>query len=250
MRLLSRAEVLSLDIFDTTLARYCARPEDVVLELARRAVAQLGDSLQSFAEVRGEAEHRARRLAWERRQAEDTTLDEIYEQVGVLRADWEPWLNQLQRNELDLERSLLYPLPVAQAMISSARKLGKRVIFVSDMYLPKDFCEDVLRSNGFDDFDAFFLSSADGLLKQTGNLFKHVIRTLKCAPAAILHVGDNPQPMEFRRARLAFGHGACPKRLIVCLLFHTIRYRLYRMYRPASATGVSRSWSACLPASV
>ena len=49
------------------------------------------------------------------------------------------------------ERRALYPLPFAQQAIARARALGKRVIFVSDMYLPKAFCEEMLRSNGFDD---------------------------------------------------------------------------------------------------
>lgn len=192
MRLLRRAEVLSLDIFDTTLARRCAKPEDVTLELTRRAVAKFGVQLQDFTQVRREAEHGARRLAWERRQAEDTVLAEIYEQIAIMRADWEPFIDLLQQDELALERALLYPLPLAQEMISAARQLGKKVIFVSDMYLPKSFCEEVLRSNGFADFDAFFLSSHDGLLKNTGNLFSHVIKTMGCAPSVILHVGDNP----------------------------------------------------------
>lgn len=192
-RLLAKVEVLSLDIFDTTLARRCAQPVDVFHELARRAVSRFGDEYGAFTAVRQEAEHRARGVAWETRRAEDTNLAEIYRQIGYLRADWEPMLAHLEAAELELEKSLLYPLPAAAEMIAAARAMGKRVIFISDMYLPKAFCEEVLRDNGFADYDHFFLSSADGLLKNTGNLFKHALEKLGCAASAVLHVGDNPE---------------------------------------------------------
>ena len=93
------------------------------------------------------------------------------------------------------ERRALYPLPFAQQAIARARALGKRVIFVSDMYLPKAFCEEMLRSNGFDDFDALYVSSDCGLLKNTGSLYRHVLAELQLPGERILHVGDNPRPM-------------------------------------------------------
>ena len=192
-RLLRRVDVLSLDIFDTALGRRCARPVDAFVAMREQLVAAHGVTFAGFVEARQAAEREARGLAWERRQAEDTTLDEIYEMLGAHRPEWAAHADTLPALEMEVERRLLYPLPRAREMIAEARRAGKRIIFVSDMYLPKAFCEERLRANGFDDFDALYVSSDAGLLKNTGSLFAHVLRDLGLAGHRVLHVGDNPR---------------------------------------------------------
>ncbi len=192
-RLLRGADVLSLDIFDTALGRRCALPVDVFVTMREELVAAHGDTFTGFVEARQAAEREARGLAWERRQAEDTNLDEIYEVLANRNPQWAAQAATLPALETEVERRMLYPLPRAREMIAEARREGKRVIFVSDMYLPKAFCEERLRANGFDDYDALYVSSDTGLLKNTGSLFARVLHDLDVAGDRVLHVGDNPR---------------------------------------------------------
>ena len=190
-RLLAQADVLSLDIFDTTLGRRCARPDDVFSIIEERLVASYGEALAGFARHRAQADGLARRQAWERRQAEEVRLSDIYEALMETHPDWPVSGRELMDLELGTEKHLLYPLSQAKKWIAAARMQGKGVIFISDMYLPKGFVEDSLRENGFDDFDALFLSSEEGVLKYSGKLFQRALQSLNIEPEKLLHMGDN-----------------------------------------------------------
>jgi HAD superfamily hydrolase (TIGR01549 family) len=191
-RLLTQVDVLSLDVFDTVLGRRCARPDDVFTLLEDDLVASHGPAFVGFAQARRTVDSRARRLAWDERQAEEISLDDIYRLLCADHPVWPLLASQLAALEMQLERALLYPLPFARDLIATARTAGKRVILVSDMYLPEAFCRAVLADNGVTGFDAFFLSSTVGKLKHTGALFAHVVAELGVPPHRILHVGDNP----------------------------------------------------------
>lgn len=199
---LAGIEVLSLDVFDTALGRRCALPDDVFTILEAELVAAHGNVFHGFAGIRREADAKARRRAWDERQAEEILLDDIYTLLKEEHPAWPLDAEELVRAELDLERRLLYPIDNTKALIRAARKAGKKVIFISDMYLPRDFCEARLKEHGFSDYDAFYLSSTVGVLKHTGKLFQHVLKDLGIVPAKMLHVGDNPKSDVKQAARL------------------------------------------------
>jgi HAD superfamily hydrolase (TIGR01549 family) len=204
LRRLRHAEVLSLDIFDTTLARACLRPEDVFDLMEARLRRAHGDLFSGFARARREIDRVARRAAWDARQVEEITLDDIGRCLEREHPAWTGWGSRLAALELETEASLLYGLDHAHALIAAARRLGKQVILVSDMYLPQPFIEAQLQAHGFTDYDRLFLSSTIGLLKSSGRLFTHVVRELGIAPGRILHVGDHPRTdvLQGRRAGL------------------------------------------------
>jgi HAD superfamily hydrolase (TIGR01549 family) len=201
-RLLGEVSVLSLDIFDTTLGRLCALPEDAFRIIEEQLVAAHGEAFTGFAVKRREVDTRARRRAWDQRQSEEISLADIHAQLLEENPTWPLTAEALARLEMDTEARLLYPIEPVRELIAAARKAGKRVIFVSDMYLPRAFCEKSLRDNGFSDYDELFLSSDTGLLKHSGKLFAHVIAQLGVAPEQILHVGDNAHSDGTQAARL------------------------------------------------
>ncbi len=189
--LLEQVQVLSLDVFDTTLGRLCALPDDAFLLMEEALVERHGEVMEGFGRKRCGVDTRARRRAWDQRQAEEITLLDIHTQLLEENPDWPCTVEELSGLEMEVEEQLLYPLQPAREMIAKARDMGKRIIFVSDMYLPQAFCEQCLRDNGFGDYDAFYLSSTVGVLKHSGKLFDHVIEQLGIPPGEILHVGDN-----------------------------------------------------------
>jgi predicted HAD superfamily hydrolase len=190
---LADIEVLSLDVFDTVLGRRSALPEDTFTILEAELVQRHGSAFNDFARIRREADSKARRRAWDQRQSEEILLEDIYALLKEEYPDWTLPRDELAAHEMAVERRLLYPLDGAKELIRAARKAGKKVIFISDMYLSQEFCESCLRDNGFTDYDAFYISSTVGKLKHTGKLFQYVLEDLGIAPEKILHVGDNPR---------------------------------------------------------
>ncbi len=201
-RYLDDVQVLSLDIFDTALGRRCGLPEDVFTLMEEELVRTHGKIYEGFGHKRRDIDSLARRRAWDTRQAEEVSLLDIHSLLLELNPGWKLAAGELATLEMLIEEQVLYPLEGAREMIRMARKNGKRVIFVSDMYLPQDFCERMLQQNGYTDYDTLFLSSTIGLLKHSGKLFEHVLDTLDIPPEQILHVGDN-----------AHSDGEQPKRL-------------------------------------
>lgn len=189
---LAKADVLSLDVFDTLLGRRCAAPEDVFHMMEAELCVRHGDALAGFAAARAGVDSRARRRAWDQHQREEITLQEIYTVLLEDHPGWGLTVADLMELEQAHERSQLYPLERGLEWIRAARAVGKQVIFVSDMYLAEDFCRRALQENGYTDYDRLYLSSTVGKLKHTGNLFAHVVADLGIQPDKILHVGDNP----------------------------------------------------------
>ncbi len=189
---LSKATVLSLDVFDTALGRRCAYPDDAFLLMEEALLESHGQEFNGFGKARAEADSQARRLAWDERQAEEVSLEDIYRVLKRSHPGWTASVEELISLELETEKRLLYPISRTKKLIAMARLQGKRVVFISDMYLPKSFCETCLAENGFSDYDAFYLSSECGVLKHSGKLFQFALEDLQIEPGEMLHVGDNP----------------------------------------------------------
>ena len=79
---------------------------------------------------------------------EDVSLDDIYRNLSL---ESFPNLSKpaLKRLELEVERENLSPVRQALDLIRNYRKKGKRILFISDMYLPSDFLKSQLRRFGF-----------------------------------------------------------------------------------------------------
>jgi HAD superfamily hydrolase (TIGR01549 family) len=157
------ADVVSFDVFDTLVFRRHYSPADLFPRHLLRIA----------------AEHAARRL---HRKREDITLAQIY---ALLRGSPD--------EEIAAERQTLYANPKARAIYNYARAQGKRVIAVSDMYLPGAIVRELLAATGYEHFDNVYLSCDAGVTKGVrGTLFRHVIDDLGVPPQKIVHIGDHP----------------------------------------------------------
>lgn len=174
--MIDNADVVSFDIFDTLIVRYCTFPTDVF------SYVELKSSLAGFKEDRIKAEVLARKNA-EGPEVEEVTLDEIYNYLPKK-------YHKLKNDEISAE--ILFCninkqfLPVYEYAIAK----HKKIIIVSEMYLDQDTIEKILAKNGIT-YDHLYLSSTL-FKKKTGKLFDHVLTDLKLtSPAQLLHFGDN-----------------------------------------------------------
>jgi len=182
--------VESFDVFDTILSRAYATPEDVHehLEELLRQSGLIRDSVR-LSEARSQAEAQAWADRGGRRGA---AIDEIYTILSA-QMGWSPeQTHQAMEEEIRLERNACRPVPDMALLIEDARRMGRRICFISDMHLRNQHIRDMLLTTGaLQDGDMLFVSSDCAALKTTGELFRHALKTLAVGPRDVRHTGDN-----------------------------------------------------------
>lgn len=184
----------SFDVFDTLLVRTRARHVDLFRAAAERAVG--GDPADpGRTAVVAEAARRRRTgelQAIERSGLDAVGLDAVYAELEDLRAfGVDP--AEMRRCELEIEREEARPLAAGIERVRAARAAGRRILFVSDMYLPGEF----IRAN-LERFEIalpgepLYVSGELGISKRTGRMFDHLLREEGLEAGELVHTGDDP----------------------------------------------------------
>ena len=230
---LDEADVVSFDVFDTSILRALAEPEDLFLLMEPAVRCRLGaDSIQ-FASARRDAERLARERAWQNQRAREVTLDEIYEALSESLAIDSGLAKAVAQMEIEAELNVCRRNPFIHDVYSWCRDRAKRIAFISDTYLPEQVIAELLRNAGYDGYDALLVSSVSKKTKSTGELHAEARARLPGEGQRWLHIGDN------LRADIKMGrkHG-----------MSTWYYRR-RMDAYMSSRRVSEVWKTSEPAS-
>lgn len=169
-------EYVSFDIFDTLLVRPCIHPTDIFALLAEKVDSKYGIDFYS---MRINAENGV----------ENANIYEIYD---VIRENYnlsEELKNTLLKEEIELETKLLYSREDLKEIYDLAVENDKKIIAVSDMYLPSDVLLKILKEKGYDKIENVYVSNEYNARKDNGKLFDIVIDDL--GTDNILHIGDN-----------------------------------------------------------
>lgn len=174
--------VLSLDIFDTLLTRPVVDdPRDIFHLVA----AKVDDAFDlDFVALRWHAE----------KELGDpyATLDDIYAHIQRRHGLSPELAARLKKEEMLCERTLLQPRPDMLELCRAAQAAGKRIVAVSDMYLPSSFLLDVLHEKGFAAVEAVYVSAEHKARKSdSGALFDIMLRKEQVDAANVLHMGDH-----------------------------------------------------------
>ena len=186
------ADLVSLDVFDTALTRLVDSPADLFAEVERVLDARIGDAASDFAQAREEAERRARLAAHRLNGAEEIGLDAILDALPGLLPAIGPHRALVRSAELEVEARLLVPVPDILALTRRLAAVGRRFVFVSDMYLPPAFIAERLRAAGYARWEALYVSVETGATKASGRQWA-VVRDRHPDCSRILHVGDDRQ---------------------------------------------------------
>ena len=174
-------KTVSFDVFDTLLLRPALHPKDIFHLLARKVDAAHG---VDFIKLRWNAEAELGKA--------NADIHHIYAHM-VRRHKLAPATAEaLLAEEIHCETTLLSPRPDVEVLYREAVRLGKRVIAVSDMYLPGTVLGDILKKKGCG-MDAVYVSCDHDARKSDGALYDVVLSNEKTLPSKILHVGDNYQ---------------------------------------------------------
>lgn len=191
-----QVQTVSLDIFDTLLARIDT-PEQVQRSVCRKLAKRLGDTFKV-------------ETIWDARQASEQTLRQ---QAVVQGLDSEcrfselvpAWVERLLgapnpelvefviRTELELEILALYVKPEVIPFLQWLKRTNTRVLALSDMYLDGHYLGELL--NKFElasYFDAVYVSADCLQCKYSGKLYQRVANEQNLEKSTWVHVGDNP----------------------------------------------------------
>lgn len=186
-------EAVSFDIFDTAVVRPFYRPTDLFDLLDKDAQAVLKKSRATFSDIRIWAEKEVRReqLYCDKPKKEDVTLDDIYKYVQKVWKLSEEVTHQLKKMETEAELRFCTARRSVYHLYKTALECGKRVFFTTDMYLPKETMEAILKKNGYEEYEELLVSSRQNASKRTGKLYARLIERSGCDAGRMVHIGDN-----------------------------------------------------------
>ena len=184
-------KVVSFDIFDTLIMRPFWNPADLFAFLNDyfRKIAKIETGID-FSKLRIRAEERVRTLLGISKKKQDMTLDEIYNEIKFETNLDDEIINKMKEKEIELEVRFCNTRTTGKELYELSKYLNKKVIAVSDMYLPKNVIEKILNKNGYE-MDNIYISGEIGLTKHIGDLYKAVLDDLKIEPKQVVHIGDN-----------------------------------------------------------
>ncbi len=218
-------DTVTFDLFDTLLVRRIHDPDLVKLPVARfiADMAQekgLNWSQERVQNLRDTIEKRHRKETGEKFDDHEACyprymqemLSEIFAEAGD-----DALFAKVADYEVAMENSMLVPRGEFIDWLRELRQQGKKILIVSDIYLPAVYLKRFVEHAGFLDLVDDVVSSADTFLaKASGKAFPLLQKQYGLDPDRWLHVGDNPvsdglRPLEFGVQALVL-HDASEKR--------------------------------------
>lgn len=187
-RKIIEAKVVSFDVFDTLVTRPFLKPADLFafLDCKLRDSLNLVDA-EAFSKLRVRAELIAREIAWKQYKRNEVTLQDIYD-VLINKYHFDRKVaHDISELECSTEISLAQPRNSIIELLNLAQYLGKKVLCISDMYLPEDTVKSILSRCGVVNCD-LKVSSQNMKTKSSGEAFEN---TYGFKPNDCLHLGDN-----------------------------------------------------------
>lgn len=176
-------EYISFDLYDTLIKRYVCEPEDIFRVVEKIYSERFGKIAEDFAEKRKQAEVVARRESV----YEEVTLKEIYKYIEIENAE------RFMELELETEREMSHVDPDVKKIFDFCCANDKKVFIISDIYLPREFIDSLLKKEGLNSNSGVYISSELRCTKYSGRLFQYAMEKEKIIPDKWVHIGDSYQ---------------------------------------------------------
>lgn len=204
-------DTVSFDLFDTLFIRRIHDPDLVKLPVARFIANMAGEeglnwSWNRVQRLRDTIEKQHRKETGKRFEDHEACYPQfMQETLEVIfgKTKGKEFLERVTDYELAIETSMLV---VRQEFIDWLEELnsqGKRIFFISDIYLPATHLERLVENLGLKKYVEAVISSADTFLaKASGKAYPLIQEKYTLDTSSWLHVGDNPisdgvRPAEF-----------------------------------------------------
>jgi FMN phosphatase YigB (HAD superfamily) len=181
--------VASFDVYDTSLVRLVGAPRSLFLLLGQRLIASglIACSAEVFARARIAAEERAAKQG-----AGICTLAAIYAELTSALTLESSQSQAIMDAECGLERELSCPVPSIRDRIGKARRQGRQIAFLTDMYLPAAMIRQQLLEHGLaSQSDPLLVSGELSASKWAGGLYGLLGAETGTTPDRISHCGND-----------------------------------------------------------
>lgn len=170
---------VSFDLYDTLVYRSCSDPKQIFALIESES-----PELANFKRKRIQAERLARR----RHPSGECTLSEIYEQLAISLRLPTRRLREIEQRELELEFDCMRMAAGSIALLEEAHNAFDEVWLITDMYLPFEYIERLLKRFAlFDYFHKILLSSTEHASKHRGSIYEKYSEP----DVEWIHYGDN-----------------------------------------------------------
>ncbi|CAI3665602.1 HAD family hydrolase [Clostridium neonatale] len=177
-------QVVSFDIFDTLLLRNVYKPIDIFKIVEIEYFDKFNKKID-FSELRIKAEENARNKS----DFEDITLEDIYE---CIQCEIGSEAEKLKNIEIECEKKFIIANEGMKSVYNYAKEQGKKILFITDMYLSSDVIKVLLKTNGYEVFDGLYVSSETKKTKATGTIYNYIRKKMNLRDSVSwLHIGDN-----------------------------------------------------------
>lgn len=192
----------SYDVFDTVFTRKVLSPEGIFFYVRGKMesipdIAYPNVLVKRYPEIRSSCEanvrfrkNRTMRNDWDRR---EIYFDEIFENMQQVYGLDDEQCEWLKKWELEAELDNVLPIEQRVTEIKDHLMKGDDVIFISDMYLPKEYIRKMLlKADAAFGEIPLYVSSEYGVQKTTGKLFLTVYNSIGFYKyGEWIHCGDN-----------------------------------------------------------
>ncbi len=191
-------KLYSFDVFDTLITRKVAKPVGIFV-LMQRVINNdekfkdfPKDLKANFVNYRTNAIYYQRRLKHTQKDLGEVSFDAVYRHIQETFLLTESQTELLKQLEIDIEISNCVPITANIEKVKELYNSGKKVILISDMYLPINVVNRMLQKIDpiFDNIK-LYLSSETGCMKSSGEAFKYVKEKENIEYNQWQHVGDN-----------------------------------------------------------
>lgn len=183
-------KIVSFDIFDTLVTRKSFSPREIFNIVEEKYNKKTSTKIRDFKQFRVIAENKAIVTA-NQAGRQDCTLDEIYLELKEILCLDDSIVEELKNIEVEVELDNIIRRDRGIELFEYAKKLNKKIILTSDMYLTSDIIVEMLDKNKISGYSKLYVSSEIGLKKKTGDLFKYVLEDNEILKSDIVHIGDN-----------------------------------------------------------
>ncbi|MDR3228254.1 MAG: hypothetical protein LBT53_02405 [Puniceicoccales bacterium] len=185
--------ILSLDIFDTAITRAVAVPTHLFAVMQGRLLDKYGKRFngglfRNFIEERLLAEKNSRLNGGTVRA--ETSLDLIYKKLAETNKNMLPFVEEIKALEVETELAEARTIPEIKTVFDAALARGIKIVFTSDMYLPLNVIEKMLKKCGYSGYEKIYLSSSLQKTKSQGELWDLIAEDVE-AKRKVFHIGDN-----------------------------------------------------------
>lgn len=179
---LKKYNVVTFDVFDTLIKRNVSVPSDVFFLAGKEILGAL--EADDFRKKRCEAEHMAR----EKRLDKEITLAEIYEELKPIYGEL---CEEIIAKEMAEEIRVCHVKDKYAQLLKECVAAGKKVYLISDMYLPRTVINEILYHCGIKGYEKLYVSNEYRENKESGNLFRIVIKENDIDRRKMIHIGDS-----------------------------------------------------------